>query len=119
MPLKIEATKHNMSNPKMSYSNFFIRFQHKFLRNANSDEESRYSPQICTLEKYYEAYQKFVKICISLLSIFGSNMNQDKDQFDLDLKDFLQENYPEIGLEELKSKTDGVEIKNIVKKNKW
>ena len=41
MLLKIEATKHNMSNPKMSYSNFFIRFQHKFLRNANSDEESR------------------------------------------------------------------------------
>ena len=53
------------------------------------------------------------------MSIFGSNMNQDKDQFDLDLKDFLQEKYPEIGLEELKSKIDGVEIKNIVKKNKW
>ena len=53
------------------------------------------------------------------MSIFGSNMNQDKDQFDLDLKDFLQENYPEIGLEELRSKIDGVEMKNIVKKNKW
>ena len=53
------------------------------------------------------------------MSIFGSNMNQDKDQFDLDLKDFLRENYPEIGLEELRSKIDGVEIKNMVKKNKW
>ena len=49
------------------------------------------------------------------MSIFGSNMNQDEDQFDLDLKDLLQEKYPEIGLEELKSKTDDAEMKNIKK----
>ena len=42
-------------------------------------------------------------------------MNQDEDQFDLDLKDLLQEKYPEIGLEELKSKTDDAEMKNIKK----
>ena len=50
------------------------------------------------------------------MSIFGSNMNQDEDQFDLDLKDSMQEKYREIDLEELKSKIDDVEIKNIVKK---
>ena len=55
-------------------------------------------------------------MCISLLPIFGSNMNQDEDQFDLDLKDLSQEKYPEIDLEELKSKIDDVEIKNIIKK---
>ena len=96
---------------------FFIRFEHKFLRNIYSDEEIKQSPQICTLEKYYETYQNFVKISISLFSIFGSNINQDEGQSDLDLKDFLQEQYPEIDLEKLKSKIDDVEIKNIVKKN--
>ena len=55
-------------------------------------------------------------MCISLLPIFGSNMNQDEDQFDLDLKDPSQEKYPEIDLEELKSKIDDAEIKNIIKK---
>ena len=50
------------------------------------------------------------------MSIFGSNMNQDEDQFDLDLKEFLQQKYPEADLEELKSKIDDVEIKNKVKK---
>ena len=69
------------------------------MRNIYSDEEIQQSPQICILEKYYEAYQNFIKIFISLLSIFGPNMNQDEDQFDLDLKDFLQEKYPEIDLE--------------------
>ena len=91
MPLKIVATNHNMTNPKMSYSDFFIRFEHKFGRNIYSDEEIQQSPQMFTLEKYYETYQKFTNICISLLSIFGSNMNQDEDQFDLELKKFLQE----------------------------
>ena len=75
MLLKIEATNRNTPNLKMPYSDFFIRFEHKFLRNIYSDEELQQSPQIRTLEKYYETYQKFIKICISLLSIFGSNMN--------------------------------------------
>ena len=100
----------------MSYGDFFIRFEHKFLRNIYSDEEIQQSPQIYTLEKHYEKYQKFIKICISLLYSFGSNMNQDEDQFDLDLKDFLQEKYPETDPEELKSKIDDAEIKNIIKK---
>ena len=49
------------------------------------------------------------------MSIFGLNMNQDEDQFDQSLKDLLQEKYPDTDLEELRSKTDDIEIKNIVK----
>ena len=49
---------------------------------------------------------------LCLLSIFGSNINQDEDQFDEDLKEFLQEKYPETDLEELKYKIDGIETKN-------
>ena len=90
MLLKIEATNHNTSNPKMSYHDFFIRFEYKFLRNVFSDDEIQQSPQICTIEKYYETCQKFIKICISRFSIFVSNMNQDEDQFDLDLRLFAR-----------------------------
>ena len=90
MLLKIETTNHNTPNPKMSYHDFSIRFEHKFLVNVYSDEEIQQSPQICTLEKYYETCQKFIKVCISLLSIFVSNRNQDEDQFDLDLRLFAR-----------------------------
>ena len=79
MPLNIEATNHNTPNLKMSYGDFFIRFEYKFLRNIYSDKETQQSPQICTLEKYYETYQKFIKISVSLLCIFGLNLNQDED----------------------------------------
>ena len=56
MPPKTEATNHNTPNLKMSYSDFFIRFEHKFLRNIYSNEEIKQLPQICTLEKYYKIY---------------------------------------------------------------
>ena len=76
----------------MSYRDFFIRFEHNFLRNIYFDEDIKQSPQICTLQTYYDTYQKFIKVCISLLSIFDSNMNQDEDQFDQSLKGFCKKN---------------------------
>ena len=60
-------------------------------------------------------YQKFIKVCISLLALLGSHINKDEDQFDTDLRDDLEEKYPETGLEKLRSKIDSVEIKNIIR----
>ena len=56
------------------------------------------------------------KICISLLTLLGgSHVTKDEDQFDIDLKYFLQEKYPETDLEELRSKIGSIEIKSIIK----
>ena len=50
-------------------------------------------------------YQKFIKICISLLVLLGgSHITKDEDQFDIDRKGFLQDKYPETDLEKLRSK---------------
>ena len=99
----------------MSYGDFFIRHEHRFLRNVYIDSEIAESPQICTLQNYYVVYQKFIKICICILAFLGSShVAKDEDQFDIDLKDFLQEKYPETDLEELRSKIVSVEIKNII-----
>ena len=68
-----------------------------------SDSEIVKSSQICTLQNYYVMYQKFIKICINLLASLGdSHVTKDEDQFDIDIKDFLQEKYPD--LEVLRSK---------------
>ena len=57
-------------------------------------------------------YQKFIKICISLLALLGgSHITKDEDKFHIDLQDFLQEKYAEIDLEELRSKFNSVEKK--------
>ena len=71
MLLKIDPLGYDVPNSKMSYSDFFIRYEHKFLRNIYSDSEIAESPQICTLRNYYVVYQKFIKISISLLALLG------------------------------------------------
>ena len=97
---------------RTKYWNVLLWFYyHKFSKNIYLYEEIKYLPQICTLQSYHETYQNFIKVCISLLSIFGSNMNEDEDQFDQSLEDFLLERR----IEELRSKIDDIEIKNIVK----
>ena len=60
-------------------------------------------------------YQKFIKVCISLLALLGSHINKDEDQFDTNLRDILEEKYPETDLEKLRSKIDRAEIKNIIR----
>ena len=96
MLLKVDQLRHDAPSPEMSYGNFCIRYEHKFLRNIYSDNEIAESPQIFTLQNYYLAYQKFIKIYISLLALSGSHINViDEDQFNDDLKDFLLEKYPE------------------------
>ena len=38
MPLKVDPTNHKTPSMEMSYGDFFIRFEHKFLRNIYLDE---------------------------------------------------------------------------------
>ena len=107
--LKTDLLGYNVPNSEMSFNYFFIRYEHKFLINIYSDSETAESSQICTLQNYYVVNQKFIKIYISLLALLGGwHVTKDEDQFDIDVKDFLQE-------EELRLKIDSVEIKNIIK----
>ena len=86
MLLKIDPLGYDVPNSEMSKGDFFIRYEHKFLRNIYSESEIAESPQICTLQNYYVAYQKFIKICISLLALLGGTyVTKDEDQFDIDL----------------------------------
>ena len=48
--LKIDLLGYNVPNSEMSYSNFFIRYEYKFLRNIYSDSEIAESSQNCSLQ---------------------------------------------------------------------
>ena len=119
MPLKIDPTNHKTPNNEMTYGDFFIRFEHKFLRNIYSYGELAQSEHICFLENYYTTYKKFINICIGILSIFGTNSNINDNTND-DLKEFLREKFPDVidNIDKLKSNIELIEIKNYVKSNK-
>ena len=75
----------------MSYRDLLIRYEHKFLRNIYSKGQLSGSPQISTLENYYETHQNFIKICLALQSVLISHVNFDnvEDEYGLRLKEFL------------------------------
>ena len=99
----------------MSYGDFFIRYENKFFRNIYSVEELKELTQINTSESYYKSYQKFIRICIGVLGISGTNSNID-DDINSDLKEILNEKLPEIDdIDKLKSNIEAVEIKNLIK----
>ena len=52
-PLKIDPIGPDVPNNKMSYGDFFIHYEHKFLRNIYSKEQLKSSREIKTLEEYY------------------------------------------------------------------
>ena len=109
-----------LPNHSMSYSDFFIRLERKFLRNICSNTEIAESPQICTLEKYYETYKKFVKICVGLLLLTSNKVHSNQgDLFDANVRDFLDEKHPDIKIDELRSKIDKAELKSLIKETVW
>ena len=49
MLLKTDPLGCDVPNSEMSYGDFFIKYEHKFMRNLYSDSEIEKSPQICAL----------------------------------------------------------------------
>ena len=60
----------------MTYGDFIIRFEHKFIRNytINQIKESHH---LETLENYYGVLPKFVSVSIGLLSMFNNYNKND------------------------------------------
>ena len=55
----------------------FIRYEYTFLKNIYSKDEFLSAPQIKTLADYYKTYQKFMKICAALQTMFVLHINFD------------------------------------------
>ena len=113
MPLKIGSTSFKTPDDEITYGDFFNRLEHKFLRNIYSYEQIKESDDLATLESYYKVYQKFIAICIGLLSRFNS-YNRD-DEINTELSDFIFDNYPDDTVDELKNRIMQTEIKNALK----
>ena len=55
----------------MTFGDFIIRYEHKFLRNIYIKEQIDYSSDIKDLQRYFETFQKFVHILIRLISVLN------------------------------------------------
>ena len=113
MPLRVEPTSFETPDDEMTFEDFIIRFEYKFIRNIYTYEQIKDSHHLETLEKYYEVYQKFVAISIGLLSMFN-NYNKN-DEINTEVSTFVEENYADDSIDELKNRIMQTEIKNALK----
>ena len=113
MPLRVEPTSSETSEDEVTFGDFIVRFEHKFIKNIYTYEQIKDSHHLETLEKYYEVYQKFVAISIGLLSMFN-NYNKN-DEINTEVSTFVEENYADDSIDELKNRIMQTEIKNALK----
>ena len=57
--LIINAKGPNVPANEISYTDFYIRYEHNFLRKIYSKEELETSKELKSLESYYEVFDNF------------------------------------------------------------
>ena len=65
-PLEINPTTSDATKEKMSYSDFVIAKEHKFLRNTFSEDELSSSDALKNIRSYHENVSQFLKIVVYL-----------------------------------------------------
>ena len=110
MLLRVEPTSYLTIDEEMAYGNFIIRYEHKFIRNIYTLEQIKESHHLKTIENYYEIYQKFFSLSIGLLSMFN-NYDQN-DNINSEVSEFIEENFADDSIDELKNRIMLTEIKN-------
>ena len=79
-------------NSKMYYGDYIIRYEYKFLRNIYSQEQLNWSPQMKSLEAYYEAFQSYIHHSIEIFRLLN-NLNLRLRDLNSDVRDFLETNF--------------------------
>ena len=111
-PIGINPTMSTATKDTMSYTDFIIFKEHKFLRNIFSEEELSTTTALKNLETYHKFFSKFLKICVYLQDSINlvqefSDCNYRKlidfcEEFCDDCNDFI----------EVKERISDVQIKN-------
>ena len=60
----------------MSFGDFVIRYEHKFLRNIYTNKQIQGFYHIKDLESYYGILEEYIEICVGLLA-FLNNLNRN------------------------------------------
>ena len=108
--MKLERTNHLTPDSKMTYSDFVIRYKHKFLRNIYTTEKIEQSNHIKNLESYYEIFQEYIQICIVLLALLN-NFNRH-DFINYAIEEFVKERFAGDDIRDIKNTINQTEIKN-------
>ena len=95
----------------MTFGDFVIRFEHKFLRNINTIEQIGSSDQINNLKICYEIFNSYIQICIGLLALLNQNR---LDVLNGATEEFLEELFLGDEISDIKNTINQTDIKNAI-----
>ena len=98
-PLKIQPTNFKTADDEMSFGDFVIHYEHKFLRNIYTEKKIK-SDHVKNLKSYYKIFEQYIAICVGLLALFN---NMSRYNFlSLNTEEFVENNLREKNLLKLK-----------------
>ena len=107
--MKLEPTNHITPDNEMTFGDFIIRSEHKFLRNIYTNEQIEQSGHIKNLESYYEMFKDYIMICIGLV-ILLNNFNRN-DFINLPTEEFVEERFAGDDIRDIKNSINQTDIK--------
>ena len=114
MPLRPIFSSPEKPNSKMYYGDYIIRYEYKFLRNMYSQEQLNWTPQMKSLEAYYEAFQSYIHHAIEIFRLLN-NLNVRLRDLSSDVRNFLETNFDDCDPGYIKSEIIQTDIKNALK----
>ena len=102
------------SDSKMNYGNYIVRYKYKFLRNIYSQEQLNWSPQLKSLELYYETFEDYIHHAIEIYRLL-SNYNTRLRDISMEVQNFIETNFGDCDLEYITNEIMQTDIKNALK----
>ena len=112
LSVEINLTNFDVNKNAMSYADFIIFKEHKFLRNIFSNEELLKTDVLKDLKTFHEKFVRFLRIAVFLQNGFKIN-KEFHECFDDDLINFCRNNCTDCSdFGEIKELISDVKIKN-------
>ena len=99
--MKLEPTNHKTPNDEMTFGDFIIRYEHKFLRNIYTIKQIEEFDHMKNLESCNEIIKDYIMICIGLLALL-KNFNRH-DFINLVTEEFVKERFAGDEIQDIKN----------------
>ena len=103
MPMCTRPTSPKKPNSEMTYGDFIIRYEYKFIRNIYTQEQLEWSDDLKSLDAYYEAFENFIHFSIEIYRLL-SDYNMRLKDISMEVRAFLETNFADCDLADIKTK---------------
>ena len=112
MPIRISATTSQKADPDMTFGDFIIRYEYKFIRNIYTQEQLDWSNDLKSLDAYYESFETFIHFAVELCRLLSDYTKTELCNLSMTVRAFLETNFADCDIHCIKNQIMQTDIKN-------